>query len=225
MRRTAVTTIVGLSLVGAAMTETARADSNPLGLYVGASVGKSSPDANAIDPYLARSINFDDKTFGWGLRFGLKPIPFLGAEIAYMDFGTVKVGAGPQYDYGGGTSQFLGASLRSYAAALFAVGYLPLPIPWLRPFAKVGMAHLWTHYNSANMYGGESTAVPPFPVGQVSFEQQESSNDLAYGGGLQFPLGHLAVNMEYERLSVKSSSSEQTEASPALLSVGATWTF
>ena len=117
------------------------------------------------------------------------------------------------------TQQFLGGEAHDRAAAVFAVGYLPLPIPWVEPFAKLGWGQIWDHGNSYNrVYCRTASA-----VGQASASQSTQPSGAAYGGGLQFHFSQLAVRAQYERIS--GSRSFGGWNNPALLSVGLNWTF
>jgi hypothetical protein len=65
-----------------------------------------------------------------------RPLRFLGVEFAHTDFG--KVSAPPAL------FAYFNANSQQNAATAFAVGYLPLPAPYLDLYAKVGAARLHT---------------------------------------------------------------------------------
>jgi hypothetical protein len=211
--------IVGFTLIGSAISATAMADGsilglyNPLGFYAGAGLGRSTINETQFDDYGDYFHHIDGQPLGWSAVVGLRPIPFLGAEAEYIDFGNSRLGAGPPYLAGGYTQQYLGGEAHDRAAAVFAVGYLPLPIPWLEPFAKLGAAQIWEHdsysvnYDNAVGYGRDNT----HPSGA------------AYGGGLQFHFEQLAVRAQFERIS--GSRSYGGWNNPQLLSLGLNWTF
>lgn len=128
---------------------------------------------------------------------GVRPIPGLGAEAEFIDFGTVHMGAGPiqtfpPYSY---TAQFLGGEASAQGAAVFAVGYLPLPLPFMEPFAKLGWGWVRERDSYSGNYGNAFT--PDGPVGLASGSNSNTRNGLAYG----------------------------EKYSPSLLSVGLNWTF
>ena len=125
---------------------------------------------------------------------GIRPISIFGVEYDYMNFGSPNGTDGPYSASGSST----------YANAVFGVGYLPLPLPMLDVYGKLGIARL---YNSATVYG---PGAPNY--------QNYTNSDFAYGIGTQIKLGNLAVRAEFERISESSGS-------PDMLSVGVNFTF
>src|ERR1700722_6493970 len=127
--------MVGFILTGSAVSVNALADGplfglyNPLGLYVGAGVGRATINEPQFDGFSDSFHHDDGQPLGWNAVIGLRPIPFLGAEAEYIDFGNSRLRAGPPSSVGSATQQFLGGEAHDQAAAVFAVGYLPLPIP------------------------------------------------------------------------------------------------
>ncbi len=211
--------LVGLTLVGGAVSANAMAGDllglyNPLGLYAGAAVGQSYLDQTQFDDSGNVFHHINGQPLGWNAVLGIRPIPILGAEAEFLDFGNKRVGAGAPYVVGGNTQQFLGGDTHDRAGALFAVGYLPLGIPWVEPFAKLGWAQIWEHDSYAGIYA---------PGGPVSASQTTHANGTAYGAGLQFRFEQLAVRAQYERISGSQPYGGWTD--PALLSVGLNWTF
>ncbi len=216
--------MVGFTLIGSAVSVSAMADGplfglyNPLGLYVGAGVGRATINQTEFDQF-SDSFNHDDgQPLGWNAVVGLRPIPIFGAEAEYIDFGNSRLGAGPAYSLGSATQQFLGGEAHDQAAALFAVGYLPLPIPWLEPFAKLGWAQIWEHghYTDSVTIGDSASDL-------TTASDSTRSSGTAYGGGVQFHFSQLAIRAQYERISGSRSFGEWNN--PALLSVGLNWTF
>lgn len=176
-------------------------DFNPFGLYVGGAVGP------ARETYTAFGINDETRT-GWKALVGFRPIPFLGAEVEYVDFGRAQasapVGYGPM---GGG----FGGTARATAAGFFGLGYLPIIPSYLSLYAKAGAERLHTSV------GGFAPCAPPaLCIGAWNVNQTES--DFSYGGGVQAQFHSLALRAEYER--INSSIGD-----PNLLSLGITWTF
>ena len=218
---------VGLTLIGGAMSANAMADGgvlglyNPLGLYVGAGLGRSTVNQTQFDNNGDYFRHIDGEPLGWNAVIGVRPIPFLGAEVEYLDFGSKHLGEGAPFLDGGYTNQFLGGVAHDRAAAAFAVGYLPLPIPWFEPFAKLGWAQIWDH----DSYSGEynNVFVNGVALGQASSSQNTHPSGAAYGGGLQFHISQFAVRAQYERIS--GSRSFGGWNNPAMLSVGLNWTF
>jgi opacity protein-like surface antigen len=216
--------IVGLTLMGSAVSVSAMAEGplfglyNPLGVYVGAGVGRATINQTQFDQFSDSFHHDDGEPVGWNAVIGLRPIPVFGAEAEYIDFGHSHLGPGFPYSAGGTTQQFLGGDVHDQAAALFAVGYLPLPIPWMEPFAKLGWAQIWdhSHFESATLVNGSD-------INQVTATESTHTSGTAYGGGIQFHFSQLAVRAQYERISGSRSFGEWNN--PALVSVGLNWTF
>lgn len=217
----------GLAVLAAAASGVAMADSgplglfNPLGVYIGGGIGRTTLDQLQFDPFDANFHRIDDHPLGWNAYFGARPIPFLGAELEYLDFGTARVGAGPVLSFAGGTNQFLGGETHDRALAAYAVGYLPLPLPYVQPFVKVGGAQIREHTEVTGNYN--NVFANGAPLGYVSASETDTRSALAYGGGIQFHFDQIAVRAQYERISI--SRNGDLGYSPSLLSVGLTWTF
>jgi hypothetical protein len=171
-------------------------DLNPLGVYLGAGVGQAG------DIY-TRYQSEDHHDTGWKVVAGLRPIPFLGAELQYLDFGSESFV---------GTTGAVGTA-RARAAGLFAVSYWPILPATLDLFAKVGGEHV--HTTADGLFG-----CPPGTLCLAVRPLHESvtESNLAYGGGLQARLRALRLRVEYER-------TDTAVGHPRLLSVGITYTF
>ena len=66
---------------------------------------------------------------------GVRPISVVGAELEHIDFDSVHGSIPGTFLIGN-----VQGDLHSNATALFAVGYLPLPVPLLDVHAKAGVA-------------------------------------------------------------------------------------
>jgi opacity protein-like surface antigen len=147
---------------------------------------------------------------------GIRPLSTVGAEAEYIDFGNSGAVTIPSGAFEGA------ATTHPKAAALLAVGYLPIPLPHLDIFGKVGAAELKTDISAAgNLFGsncGFRSAPVCDPVSPLQYSAHGSSARLAYGAGVQVKLDHLALRAEYERISAPGSD-------PDLLSLGLLWEF
>jgi opacity protein-like surface antigen len=211
--RTAVLAIAFTVFV--ALSSKASAD-NLLGLYAGGSVGQShvrSEDSNDGSPGCCQFLNFDESHTGWKVFAGVRPIPVLGVEVAYIDFGTVTAPSPFPSSFYPGFSD----SSKQSAAALFAVGYLPLPVPFLDVYGKMGVARLHTEQRvTVTPY-----ACPPVGYGSCgpyTLAQDQTTTNFAFGVGAQAKLGSFAVRAEYEQVTASGGD-------PSLLSVGLLWRF
>jgi opacity protein-like surface antigen len=154
------------------------ASADPLGLYLGASVGQSAVKS---DP-----IAFSEHDLGWKAVAGIRPISLLGAEIAYLDFGHPRHTQGVPLGFNNSAS--------ASGAELLGVVYLPIPVPLLNIYAKGGLAHL--DYRASSSSG--CLACNPFSA-------DYTENRFAYGAGAQLKLfEQLAARLEYDRVSARN---------------------
>lgn len=201
--RKAIGVLAGSVLLCGALHGEALAESNPLGFHAGAGVGIGTP----VDTYLPGFLRGNE--FGWNVFAGIRPIPWLGAEVQYMDFGYAHQHSRPLL----GTPFVVTRSddSHAYAAAAFAVGYLPLSFapPPVDFYAKIGAARLW----SSDDYSIYNATTAIASIGHIS----QNETDFAYGGGLQVHFGELAFRVEYEAI-------ESTYSNPSLVTLGIVWT-
>lgn len=210
--------VMGLALASSVVSAAALADSgpfdiyNPLGVYVGAGVGRATLNAAQFDQF-DYFDHYNGQPLGWEALVGIRPIPILGAEAEYIDFGSSHLGFGPSYYVAGSPQQFQGGSVHDQAAAIFAVGYLPVPIPWIDVFGKLGFGQMWQHSSFVGIYQG----TPAYG------SDTSHPSGAAYGGGVQFHIQQFAVRAQYERISGDRSFGGWDN--PSLWSVGVNWTF
>jgi hypothetical protein len=191
-------TWLAIVAAGACAASTAALADNPLGFYLGAGVGYST--VRSDDPAYGLPGYFNDHETAWKVIAGVRPIPIVGAEFEYIDFGH------PSNAYGYSGINNYGLDSHPRAAALFGVGYLPLPIPFIDVYGKAGIARL-------------QTDVTTF-VGQAGnyYRQDQTDNRFAYGVGVQSKSWGVTFRAEYERIS-------SPYGDPDALTVSATWTF
>ncbi len=115
-----------------------------LGLYFGAAIGESHVrTAKEINGDTNYESEFDQAHSAWKVTAGIRPISPLGVELEYIDFGN------PSSSTNSGFGEISRADAK--ALALFGVGYLPLPAPFLTVYGKFGISRLHT----------TATEVPP----------------------------------------------------------------
>jgi len=215
-------TSVGILLLafGAAGASTRALADDLLGLYVGAAFGKSTvrTEKNIIGDTDYRS-KFDAGHSAWKVTAGFRPISPLGVEFEYINFG----------DPTAGTNSALGGlrQVDEKALALFGVGYLPLPAPFLTLYGKFGISRLHmttTEVPPAPLGGGAAcggvTGIPcsPIPPNIPELRISDWTTRVVYGAGVQGKIGPVAIRGEYERIGASGDS-------PDLISVGLTWNF
>ena len=199
----------------------ARADDDLLGLYAGAGVGYAKTNQYFNNPGGGPTYFSDEHRTGWKLLVGFRPLPWLGSELEYTDFGSAHVG--PSSDGLSPPDQLYGAHGHAQAGSLFAVGYLPLPrrLSWMDVFGKVGLSYARASYSYAGDFPNVyiNCAISCMPIGQVSVSESVNNTGLAYGGGVQFHFGQLSARLEYEGLNWKQAGN------PVQTSVVVTWKF
>jgi opacity protein-like surface antigen len=202
-----------LVIFGATCAFTRAVAGDVLGFYVGAAFGESHL---RTEKEILGDTDYDYLLEGhhsaWYVAAGIRPIQPLGVELQYIDFGKLNAGLRAPIGQGGLTG------IDAKAGTLSALGYLPLPVPFLDVYGRLGVARLHTTttevgpapYLCPAIEGNSCLA----PVSDIS----DWSTNLAYGAGVQGKIGSLAIRAEYERI---SSSGEN----PSIASLGVTWTF
>ena len=143
-------------------------------LYVGAGISRDSlKDITATDSSL-------DST-SWKVLAGFRPISLFAVEADYIDLGSQ-------------TSSFIGVNthLEYKAFAGYAVGFAPIPVPYLDVFGKVGVAR-WT-----------SSGGSLFPSGSF-FSLSDNGTQFAWGVGAQVHVGNIGGRLEYENFNIRNT--------------------
>jgi hypothetical protein len=202
-------TLLAIFAGGACAASTAALADNPAGFYLGAGVGYST--VRSDDPAYGLPGYFNDHQAAWKAIVGVRPIPIVGTEFEYIDFGQ------PGTHHGYNDVNYYGFDSHPRASALFGVGYLPLPVPFFDVYGKAGVARLQTDVTTivgAVTCPANQPNCPPF----IFSRHNETDNKFAYGVGLQSKAWGFAFRAEYERISSPFGD-------PDALTVSATWTF
>jgi Outer membrane protein beta-barrel domain len=186
---------------------------NPLGAYVGAGVGQSTVGNNNFYDY-GYYGGYHDHDAAWKAIIGIRPLPIIGAEVEYLDFGNGNGNNG----YYGSSYFYQNASSHPKAGILYGVGYLPLPLPFLDVFAKAGVARLKSDITTFVYPAGP--CAPPYTActAPTAFRTDQTDTKFAYGAGVQARFQDFAFRAEYERINSQFGD-------PAAVTVSATWTF
>lgn len=182
-----------------ALTSTAALAADPLGLYLGVGVGQAHvrEDDGPNGP-----LNFNRTDVAWDAFVGLHPLPFIGAELQYLDFGNPTARAGA-YE--------VSSSARGPAAFVTATA----PLPFVDLYAKAGIGRLQSAIT-------EDTSLAIFcSVGHPDCRHARSDSTatrFGWGLGLQFKLSSVGIRAEYVRFSAPNGD-------PDLLSAALFWRF
>ena len=159
----------------------ARADNGLL--YLGAGIANDS-----LKDVTATNSNLNSTN--WKVWAGVRPVSLFAVEADYIDLGSQTITPAP-------TTCALPCPISTHlqykAFAGYAVGFLPIPVPFLDVFGKVGLAR-WTSS------GGTS-----FP-GNSFFSLSDNGTQFAWGAGGQVHIGNIGARLEYENFSVRNTS-------------------
>jgi Outer membrane protein beta-barrel domain len=167
MRRVLLATLLALA-AGAA-----QADDELF--YLGAGVS-----SNKISDVTA--INADLNTTSWKAYAGVRPINEFAVEADYLDLGSKTIN----------TSES-STNLNYKAFAGYAVGFVPIPVPYLDVFGKVGLAR-WSSGGSTNSPGASL------------FSLSDNGTEFAWGVGAQAHLDRFGARLEYEAFHIQNTS-------------------
>ena len=145
--------------------------------YVGAGVSQAR-----IDNIFGSGRDFDLNNTAWKAFVGVRPLPFLGVEANYMDLGNES----RRFGFGGLSDR---GHVDAHAFSAFAVGFVPLPLPFVDVFGKAGAAR-W------NLSGHTDSSL---------FAIDDHGTDFAWGGGAQAHFGALGLRLEYEQFNVRNT--------------------
>ncbi len=146
-------------------------------LYVGA--GLTNDNLRDI-----AATNSNLSSTNWKVWAGFRPVSVFAVEADYMALGSQNVTT----VVGGPSSTHI--DYKAFAG--YAVGYLPLPVPYLDVFAKAGLAR-WSSS------GGNT-------VGGSFFSLSDNGTQFAWGAGGQVHFGNLGARLEYENFSIRNTS-------------------
>lgn len=200
-----------LIILGASCAVTRAFADDLLGFYAGAAFGESHLRS---DKHVQGDTDYSSVLEGhhgaWSVAAGIRPFRPLGLELQFIDFGKLHAGSGEIGGQGGITS------VDAKAGTLSALGYLPLPVPFLDVYGKVGVARL--HATTIEIGAAPDCPVGAIPCGPGTLDISNWSTNFAYGAGVQGKIGSVAIRAEYERVNAGGEN-------PSIASLGATWTF
>jgi hypothetical protein len=145
-------------------------------LYVGAGLSNDNLRDISLTNSNLNSTNFKV----WA---GVRPVSVFAVEADYIDLGSQNV-----------STPTTGADLHYKAYAGYAVGYLPIPVPWVDVFGKAGVAY-WTLSGSAGCLGD----------GCFTSRLSDNGSQFAWGVGGQVHVGNFGGRLEYESFSIRNT--------------------
>jgi Outer membrane protein beta-barrel domain len=152
-------------------------------LYVGAGLTNDN-----LRDIAATNSNLDSTS--WKVWAGLRPISLLAVEADYIDLGS-------QSKTATGIDTTTSTHLSYKAFAGYAVGYVPIPVPYLDVFGKVGVAR-WTSSGSSSF----TVASGPSQL----FSLSDNGTQFAWGVGGQVHVGNFGGRLEFENFSIRNTS-------------------
>lgn len=128
----------------------------------------------------------------WKVMAGFRPIKIVSVEADYLDLGSQS-------------SSFFGndTHLKYRAVAAYGVGYIPLPLPFLDVFGKLGVAR-WDSSGSSNTSTG-------------FYSLSDNGTQFAWGLGAQVHFGNIGARLEYENFNVRNTNGANVVSLEAVL--------
>jgi outer membrane protein with beta-barrel domain len=158
-------------------------------LYLGAGVSRANlKDITATDS--------DLNSTNWKIWAGVRPISLFAVEADYIDLGSQTIYyAMPAIapPVGGPIS----THLQYKGAAGYAVGFVPIPVPYLDVFGKAGVVR-WTTIGGTNAISAGGT--------NEFFSLSDNGTQFAWGIGAQVHVGNFGGRLEYENFSIRNTN-------------------
>jgi len=197
---TAAAMALGLALAAGSA---AASSINPLGFYIGGGVGQTRSGIRNFDSFgfEGTAAPWDDHPTAWNAIIGIRPLSRFAVEAQYIDFGATTFDSG----------DVVNSRARADALALYAVGFLPIPLPYLDLFGKIGMARV--RAKAAGQTACDSPRDCAF-----GFDDRRSDSEFSYGLGAQLKYEGVALRLEYQGTTTYIGS-------PRAVMVEMTWTF
>jgi len=165
---------------------------NPAGFYLGAGAIRGETKASYLSSFPASGFEYREHSTSWKGVVGIRPLSLIGAEVEYIDFGSTTVEE---------LLKLRPVNGELAATSIFGVIYIPIPVPSLDLFAKVGYSRLRGHVISPAPSPPRSCiAISPAPWycgPTVNIDLGDET--LTSGIGAQWRLGSWGLRGEYER--------------------------
>lgn len=177
----------------------AQADSGTF--YLGGGVSKDRMSGIASE-----GANFPDiDATSWKVYAGFRPLPVVAVELDYLDLGAQDFSVTAPFSTCP-VSGCLTSHSDAKAFAGYAVGFLPIPVPFLDVFGKAGLAR-W------QLHGSSTSSV--FAPGSLS----ANGTDFAWGFGSQVHFGNFGARLEYENFRIQNTNGENVVSLEVFLNI------
>jgi opacity protein-like surface antigen len=196
-----VAAVIGGILCGTA----AAADDSVVGAYLGVGIGTANVRVDERPGNIA--LGLKEHHSSWKVFAGLRPISLLGVELSYVELGRAEATLGPP-----NSASTVIAQARQSGGSIYAVGYLPLPVPLFDIYAKAGTTRMETNLD------GYLPGLQCVATGCNEFHDNGARTSFTWGAGaqLKLPLTGLSARAEYERFNIPNGA-------PDLVSVSLLW--
>lgn len=155
----------------------ARADNGYF--YLGAGVSKDK-----VSDIVQDGASFSDiDSTSWKLFTGFRPASVVAIEADYIDLGTRSSSSVLISDNHADANAFVA----------YAVGFLPIPVPFLDVFGKAGLARWRLEGSSLSSVNGPAVF-------------STTGTDFAWGVGTQAHVGNFGARVEYESFRMPNTS-------------------
>jgi len=174
--------------------------------YFGVGVTRNNADTEALGGAGGNSnqlgLPFPNvSSTSWDVFAGFRPISLFAVEADYFDLGSGKNTVAPDLTCGyifvpGPCVTTWQTDAKAYGG--YAVGFLPIPLPYLDVYGKVGVARYELHGTFSNSGG------PPATNSTIPYS--DNSTVFAWGLGVQAHIGIIGGRLEYAGFDKASTS-------------------
>jgi len=197
--------LLAAAVIGGTLCGAVQADDSSVGAYFGAGVGTANVRVDQRPGNIA--LGLKEHHSSWKVFAGMRPISLLGVELSYVELGRARATLGAP-----GTASTVIATARQSGGSIYAIGYLPLPVPLLDIYGKAGTTRMETNLD------GFLPGLQCVAAGCNEFHDNGAHTSFTLGAGaqLKLPLTGLSARAEYERFNIPNGS-------PDLVSVSLLW--
>ena len=163
-------------------------------VYLGAGV-----TSNKLNDIVVQGTAFPDldKT-SWKVFAGFRPIRVFAVEADYLDLGSATAEGACTFCCMAACRGFFQSDAQAFAA--YALGFLPIPVPFLDLYGKAGLAR--SQLNTKIFGSGTSS----------------HGTEFAWGAGVQAHISMFGARLEYEQFNIPNTSGAKVASLSVFLS-------